>query len=65
MDLMNAYNLINDETLLKKKVIDFLKGRQQFLEEFEEKYGRIPEHIRESLPYKYKKTPPMERVEGE
>ncbi|MEA1936353.1 MAG: phosphoenolpyruvate carboxykinase [Thermodesulfobacteriota bacterium] len=65
MDLMNAYNLINDETLLKKKVIDFLKGRQQFLEEFEERYGRIPEHIRESLPYKYKKTPPVERMEGE
>ncbi|MDO9529648.1 MAG: phosphoenolpyruvate carboxykinase (ATP), partial [Syntrophales bacterium] len=65
MDLMNAYNLIDDKTLLEKKVIDFLKGRQQFLEEFEEKYGRIPEYIRESLPYKYKKPPPVERVEAE
>jgi len=65
MDLMNAYHLFDDKKLLKKRVIDFLKGRQQYLEEFEEKYGRIPEHIRESLPYKYKKIPPVERIEGE
>lgn len=65
MDLMNAYHLFDDKTLLKKRVIDFLKGRQQYLEEFEEKYGRIPEHIWESLPYKYKKIPLVERIEGE
>lgn len=65
MDLMNAYHLFGDKVLLEKKVKDFLKGRQQFLEEFEEKHGKIPKHIRESLPYKYEKTPPMERVEAE
>ncbi len=52
LDLMVAYNLFPDKELLKKKVRDFLKGRQAYLEAFEAKYGRIPEHIRESLPYR-------------
>ena len=42
---------IKDPAILKKKVKDFFRGRQAFLEEFEGTYGRIPEDIRESLPY--------------
>jgi phosphoenolpyruvate carboxykinase (ATP) len=51
MDLMNAYSKFNDHELLKRKVADFLKGRRAFLEDFESKWGPIPEPIRESLPY--------------
>jgi phosphoenolpyruvate carboxykinase (ATP) len=54
LDLMNAYQQFPDKALLKKKLLDFFKGRQQFLEDFEGKYGKIPENIRESLPYQYK-----------
>ncbi len=52
MDLIRAYPLFPDKDLLQKKVKDFLKGRQAYLEEFEAKYGEIPENIRESLPYR-------------
>ncbi|MBE9547003.1 MAG: phosphoenolpyruvate carboxykinase [Proteobacteria bacterium] len=65
LDFMTAHNLFDDKAMLKKKLIDFFKGRQQYLEEFEGKYGKIPEHIRESLPYKYKEVPPLERAEIE
>ena len=65
LDIMNAYNLFDDKTLLKKKAIDFFTGRRQYLEEFEGRYGKIPEHIRESLPYKYTKLPLPERTEEE
>ncbi len=52
MDVMNAYPLFPDKEILRKRVIDFLKGREQYLEEFEARYGQIPENIRESLPYR-------------
>lgn len=52
LDLMNAYKLFPDKDLLHKKVKSFLKGRQAFLEEFESRYGELPENIRESLPYR-------------
>jgi len=51
MDLMNAYPKFTDKGLLTRKVVDFLRGRRIFLEEFESKWGPIPENIRESLPY--------------
>lgn len=51
MDLMNAYPRFTDKGLLTRKVVDFLRGRRIFLEEFESKWGPIPENIRESLPY--------------
>jgi len=52
MDSMISYSKFYDKELLKIKVKDFLKGRQTFLNEFEAKWGTIPEHIRESLPYR-------------
>ncbi len=54
LDLMNAFPLFPNRNLLKKRVIAFLKGREDFLEEFESRYGKIPPNIRESLPYRYK-----------
>lgn len=61
LDLMNAYHLFNDRVKVKSKVTDFLRGRQQFLEEFEGKYGKIPKNIRESLPHRYKEYEPREK----
>lgn len=52
MDLMCAAPLFPDKELLARKVRDFLKGRERYLEEFQAEYGEIPEHIRESLPYR-------------
>lgn len=52
MDLMNAYPKFYNKDLLKSKVADFLRGRRTFLEDFESKWGAIPEPIRESLPYR-------------
>ncbi|MBW1671286.1 MAG: hypothetical protein JRJ40_07755, partial [Deltaproteobacteria bacterium] len=37
---------------LRKKIKNFLKGRTEYLENFEARFGEIPEHIRESLPYR-------------
>lgn len=54
LDYLVAHRLYADGELLKKKIVDFLKGRERFLEEFESKYGKIPPHIRESLPYRYR-----------
>ena len=51
MDLMNAYPRFQDKELLKQKVADFFRGRRAFLDDFESKWGPIPEPIRESLPY--------------
>ena len=51
MDLMNAYPKFPDKERLKNKVADFFRGRRAFLEDFESKWGSIPEPIRESLPY--------------
>jgi phosphoenolpyruvate carboxykinase (ATP) len=53
MDLMTAYPRFPDKDLLKKKVEDFLKGRQACLDEFEAKWGPVPGNIRESLPYRH------------
>ncbi len=65
MDMMNAYRLFEDKTLLEKKLMDFFRGRQQYLEEFEGKYGRIPEAIREALPYEYTERPRREKADIE
>jgi phosphoenolpyruvate carboxykinase (ATP) len=64
LDTMNAFYLFKDKNLLKKKVVDFLKGREIFLREFEGKYGKIPSQIRESLPYRYKEKEMELRVEN-
>ena len=53
MDLMTSYPRFPDKDLLKKKVEDFLKGRQACLNEFEAKWGPVPRNIRESLPYRH------------
>lgn len=60
LDLMNACQLFTDGKTIKNRVEDFFRGRRQFLEEFEGRYGKIPENIRESLPYKYKEFSPRE-----
>ena len=52
MDMMCAAPLFPDKELLAKKVRDFLRGRERFIEEFQAEYGEIPENIRESLPYR-------------
>lgn len=57
LDLMNAQPLFKDEALLRKKLVNFFKGRQSYIEEFEGKFGRIPDNIRESLPYAYSEIP--------
>ena len=62
LDLIVAERLFSDKALLEKKVIDFFRGRQQYLETFEGKYGRVPDNIRESLPYKLDKVPVWEKT---
>ena len=62
LDLIVAERLFGDKALLEKKVIDFFRGRQQYLETFEGKYGRVPDNIRESLPYKLDKVPVWEKT---
>lgn len=62
LDLLVAERLYKDKTLLEKKVKDFFKGREQYLEMFESKYGRIPENIRGALPYKMEKVPAWEKT---
>ena len=52
LDLLNAHALFPDKELLKKKIKNFLRGRAEYLEDFEAKYGEIPENIRESLPHR-------------
>ncbi len=52
MDIMCAAAHFPDKDILAKKVRDFLKGRERFIEEFQAEYGEIPENIRESLPYR-------------
>lgn len=65
LDLLVADRLFKDKDRLEKKVKDFFKGRQQFLETFEGKFGKIPENIRESLPYKMDKIPAWEKAGAE
>ncbi len=52
LELARAYSLFPDREVFVKKVKDFLRGRREYLEEFEAKYGEIPENIKESLPYR-------------
>lgn len=54
LDLMNAQALFRDRAKFRVWVEDFFRGRRKFLEEFEGIYGRIPEDIRESLPYRFR-----------
>jgi phosphoenolpyruvate carboxykinase (ATP) len=65
LDLMIAHRLFPDRELLKKKLTDFFRGREQFLEAFEGKYGKIPEAIRESVPYRYRDINDTERTTTE
>jgi len=65
LDLMRAHTLFTDRNLMEKRVADFLHGRMQYLEAFEAKYGRIPEPIRESLPYREAGNARIERMNGE
>jgi phosphoenolpyruvate carboxykinase (ATP) len=65
LDLMRSHTLFTDRNLMKKKVADFLRGRRQYLESFEAKYGRIPEPIRESLPYRETGHAMIEKMNGE
>ncbi len=58
MDLMRAEKLFSDKEILVKKARHFLRGRREYLEEFEAKNGEIPMHIKESLPYQ------PEQIEG-
>ncbi len=51
LNLLVARPLFPDARLLESKLKDFLSGREEYLETFEGKYGKIPSHIRESLPY--------------
>jgi phosphoenolpyruvate carboxykinase (ATP) len=52
LELMNAHSLFPDKEILKKKIKNFLRGRTEYLEDFEARFGEIPEYIRESLPYR-------------
>jgi phosphoenolpyruvate carboxykinase (ATP) len=65
LDLMRAHALFKDMNILRKMISGFLGGRSQYLETFEAKYGRIPEPIRESLPYRESGPPRTERMNGE
>jgi phosphoenolpyruvate carboxykinase (ATP) len=65
LDLMRAHMLFTDRNLMEKRVADFLHGRMQYLETFEAKYGRIPEPIRESLPYREAGNARIERMNSE
>jgi phosphoenolpyruvate carboxykinase (ATP) len=65
LDLMRAQSLFPDRNLLKKRVADFLRGRRQYLDIFEAKYGRIPKPIRESLPYRETGNDVIEPMNGQ
>ena len=52
LELANAHSLFPDKGILVKKLKDFLQGRREYLEEFEARYGEVPEYIKESLPYR-------------
>ncbi len=65
LDLMRSHTLFTDRNLMKKRVADFLRGRMQYLEAFEAKYGRIPEPIRESLPYRETGNAVIEKMNDE
>ncbi|NIA08236.1 MAG: phosphoenolpyruvate carboxykinase [Nitrospiraceae bacterium] len=51
LELARAHFLFPDKEILVKKLKDFLRGRREYMEEFEARYGEIPEYIKESLPY--------------
>ena len=52
MDVMRAEKLFGERDILIKKARDFLKGRRDYLEDFEAENGEIPENIKESLPHR-------------
>jgi phosphoenolpyruvate carboxykinase (ATP) len=60
LDLMSADQLFKDKNVIRHRVEDFFQGRRQYLEDFEGKYGKIPENIRESLPYSFREPTPTE-----
>lgn len=51
LNVMVAEKCFPDAESAHRRVTDFFRGRQHYLEEFEGRYGRIPKEIRESLPY--------------
>lgn len=65
LDLMRAGRLFTDRQLMKKRLADFFRGRELYLESFEAKYGRIPQPIRESLPYLAPGNAVIEKMNGE
>ena len=65
LDMMRAFQLFEDRSLAGKRVADFLRGRAQYLEAFEAKYGCIPEAIRESLPYREAGHAVAEKMNGQ
>jgi len=65
LDLMRADILFTDRHLMKKRLTDFLRGRELYLESFEAKYGRISKPIRESLPYRDPGNALIEKMNGE
>lgn len=65
LDQMRADLLFKDRNLMKKKVADFFRGRELYLESFEAKYGRIAKPIRESLPYQVPGNAVIEKMNGE
>ncbi|MDQ5987147.1 MAG: Phosphoenolpyruvate carboxykinase (ATP) [Syntrophus sp. SKADARSKE-3] len=58
LDMMNAEQFFPDKDLARRRVEDFFRGRRQYLETFEGKYGPIPKTIRESLPYAWENAGP-------
>jgi len=65
LDQMRADLLFTDRHLMKKRLVDFFRGRELYLESFEAKYGRIPKPIRESLPYRDPGNAVIEKMSGE
>ena len=65
LDQMRADLLFTDRHLMKKRLADFFRGRELYLESFEAKYGRIPKPIRESLPYHDPGNAVIEKMSGE
>ena len=51
LDYMRAGPLFPDKKLREKKVQDFLRGRREYLQQFEAEYGQITAPIRDSLPH--------------
>ncbi len=48
-----AFERYDDKELLKKKVKQFLNGRNEDLRDFEKKWGKIDDAIRDSLKHEF------------